>query len=461
MVIGYLASRHIKTLEDYLITDRRLTLFLAVPTIVATWFGAGSCMGVSGTVYGQGFYGVMADPFGCSLALIIMGLFFAAPFRRLKLTTISDLLAKAYGSRFETVSTLMMLPFYVGTLASQMVAMGYIFHVITGNNPHIGMLIGTLIVVIYTVSGGMWAVTVTDFLQFALLFVGLMLILPICFDQVSDQKMLMDSFFSEFSSLLPKRQSGPDWLAYLGRILMTGLGAIMGQDLIQRFLACRSEGVARTSAILGGGVYFLLGLIPLFVGVAGRFIFPELDQHELLIPLLAKEFLSPVVFVVFACGLLSAIMSTADSYLLAGAALVTKNLLVKQVPNASEKSKILLVRVVSVGISIVALLLALSGQTIFNLMVHSGALLFVAVFAPVTAALFWRLANLFAAWASVICGVGSWMGFLYFDPLRYGSAYEDKLFAAALFGASFSLGSYVVATLVKGIASRREVYTGN
>src|ERR1700730_2218426 len=100
LLVGYLASRRITTMQSYLIADRRLPSLLAVPTIVATWFGAGSCMGVSGTVYSQGFYGVIADPFGCSLALIIAGLFFAIPLRRLGVLTISDVLYRSYGSVF-------------------------------------------------------------------------------------------------------------------------------------------------------------------------------------------------------------------------------------------------------------------------------------------------------------------------------------------------------------------------
>ncbi len=140
-LIGYLSSRRVKTMEDYLIAGRSLPFYLAVPTIIATWFGAGSSMGVSGTVYSDGFYGVIPDPFGCSLGLLIAGLFFAVPFRRLRLLTISDLLGKAYGTTFERISTLLVLPFYIGTLASQMVAMGYIFQIVSGASFEVGVII--------------------------------------------------------------------------------------------------------------------------------------------------------------------------------------------------------------------------------------------------------------------------------------------------------------------------------
>lgn len=440
-LIGYLASRKIKTMEDYLIAGRRLPFYLALPTVVATWFGAGSSMGVSGTVYSQGFYGVIADPFGCSLALLIAGVVFAAPFRRLRILTISDLLGRAYGSTFEKVSSFIVLPFYVGTLASQMVAMGYVFQIVSGWPFELGVLIGALIVVGYTVSGGMWAVTLTDFVQFGLLALGLFIILPISIEQVKDSGAVFSTFVSEFKTLAPN-QGDPTfgWLSYSGRILMTGLGAIMGQDLLQRFLASRTEGVARMSGIAGAFVYMFLGFIPLFIGIAGREIYPQLEVPEHLIPMLAKEYLSPIAFTVFACGLFSAIMSTADSYLLAGTTLLTNNILLKIWPLSKEEGKIRLIRWINILLALVALGLAFSGQSIFNLMVHSGTILFVAIFVPATAALFWKRANKFSAWVSMIIGTSGWLIYLFSGA----EINEDHLFAAATFGALVSLGSYVI-----------------
>lgn len=441
LLVGYLASRKVKTMEDYLVAGRSLPFYLALPTVVATWFGAGSSMGVSGTVYSDGFYGVIADPFGCSLALLIAGLFFAAPFRRLRLLTISDLLGKAYGQVFERVSSVIVLPFYIGTLASQMLAMGYVFQIVSGARLEMGILIGAAIIVTYTISGGMWAVTITDFIQLGLLSLGLLIILPICFEQVKDSTAILNTAIKELSTLLPSQKNASfSWLAYAGRILMTGLGAIMGQDLLQRFLASRTENIARYSGVVGSLTYLALGSIPLFVGIAGREIYPNLETPEHLIPLLAKEYLSPIAFIIFACGLFSAIMSTADSYLLAGTTLLTNNVILKVRPMSSEKSKISLLRYVNLTIALIALGLAFSGQSIFNMMVHSGTILFVAIFVPASAALFWKGANVHSAWTSVVCGITGWLGFLYFG----GDLNEDLLFAAATFGAILSLISYVV-----------------
>ncbi len=445
-LIGFFAGRRVKTMEDYLVAGRCLPFYLAVPTIVATWFGAGSSMGVSGTVYEHGFYGVIPDPFGCSLALILCGLFFAVPFRRLRLLTISDLLRNAYGPTFETASTLIVLPFYVGTLASQMLAMGFVYQIVCGGSLGVGIILGAGIVIFYTVIGGMWAVTLTDFVQFVLLTVGLIIILPICLKHLQDRPAVFNTFLNEFSNVLPKEASSHDWLSYVGRVLMTGLGQIMGQDLIQRILASRSEGVARVSSLAGALIYFALGLIPLYLGIAGRELYPELENPEHLIPLLAKDYLTPITFMIFACGLFAAIMSTADSYLLAGTSLLTNNVLLKLYPQKTEKSKIKILRWTNIGIACVALILAFSGQSIFNLMVHFGVTLFVGLFVPASMALFWKAANSPAAWSSMLGGMSAWLLFIFFNHGHYHNRQEDLLFSAATIGAGVSFVAYLLAT---------------
>jgi SSS family solute:Na+ symporter len=156
-------------------------------------------------------------------------------------------------------------------------------------------------------------------------------------------------------------------------------------------------------------LYFGLGLIPLFIGLAGRQLFPNLENPEYLIPLIAKQFLSPFGFTLFICGLLSAIMSTADSYLLAGTSLITNNILLKVCEIKDEKKKILFIRLIHILLALAALFLALHGTSIFCMMVHSGATLFVAIFIPATAALLLKKNNRAAAWCSLILGTGTWL----------------------------------------------------
>ena len=135
LIVGYWSSKRIKNLADFLVAGRRLPFYLAVATLFATWFGAGSCMGASGTAYSKGLMGVIADPFAAGLSLILAGLFYVAFLRRLELLTVTDIFGRYYSKNSEIFASILMVPVYIGWLGSQMVALGYIFNVLTGIDP--------------------------------------------------------------------------------------------------------------------------------------------------------------------------------------------------------------------------------------------------------------------------------------------------------------------------------------
>ncbi len=93
LLIGFLASGRIKTPEDYLVAGRRLPLWMATATLLATWFGAGSSLGVTAMTYSSGISGVLADPFGASLCLLLSGLFIVGALRKNKCLTVTDIIS--------------------------------------------------------------------------------------------------------------------------------------------------------------------------------------------------------------------------------------------------------------------------------------------------------------------------------------------------------------------------------
>ena len=164
LLVGYWSSRRIHNLADFLVAGRSLPFYLATATLFATWFGAGPCMGSAGTAYSEGLMGVISDPFAAGVSLILAGFFYVAFLRRLKLLTVTDIFGRYYSKNSEIFASLLMVPVYIGWLGSQMVALGYILHALTGIDSLYGIIIGAIIVLLYTIAGGMWAVTLTDFI---------------------------------------------------------------------------------------------------------------------------------------------------------------------------------------------------------------------------------------------------------------------------------------------------------
>lgn len=450
LLIGYWSSRQIKNLSDFLVAGRRLPFYLATATLFATWFGAGSLMGAAGTAYSDGILGVISDPFAAGLSLILAGLFYVAFLRRLKLLTITDIFGKYYSKGSEIFASILMVPVYIGWLGAQMVALGYITHALTGIDPLLGIVIGALIVLIYTFAGGMWAVTLTDFVQVIILIAGLFIILPSTLIHIGGLGELIKSTPREFWRIIPPADSGyHNWVSYFGQWALMGLGCIVGQDLIQRSLASKNEKVAKWSAVTAGVGYVLIGIIPILLGFSGRMIFPGIGDPELIVPNLAIKFLSLPLLMLFLGALISAIMSSADSSLLAATSLLTKNIILELFPHKKNEDFLPLARWMTIIVAILSMLVALYVKQIYNLMVNSWATLFVGILVPVTAALYWKKANKEAAWASMILGTGTWIGYIVIKTGNFQEIADPIFYTAAAYGGIVSLLSYLLVTLFR------------
>ena len=445
IAIGFWASGQIHNLPDFLVAGRKLPFYLATATLFATWFGGGTVMGGSAEAYSSGLIGVIADPFAAGIALIIAGLFYVVLLRRMELLTITDVFGRYYGKGAEIFSSTLMVPVYIGWLGAQLLAVGYIMEALTGWDRTWMVIAGTFVIWLYTFAGGMWAVAVTDLFQLILLIGGLLLIFPVALAQIGGWHGLMEVTPPEVWRLLPEHgASGSDWVVYAGQWLMMGLGTVVGQDLIQRSLSSKTERVARWSAIASGIGYLTIGMIPVLLGIIGRYVYPGLKDPEMIIPLLAREHLHPILLVFFIGALLAAIMSSADSALLAGTSLITKNIVQPIWPRLEDKNLLKIARVTTLFFMLVSMGLALKMKSIYSLMVNSWATLFVAILVPVTAALYLKNVTKKAAWVSMLAGVGSWFIYIFIYSGGLVDVNDAVFYAAATIGGAFSLISFLL-----------------
>jgi len=446
--IGYWSGKRVHHFSDFLVAGRRLPFWLATATLFATWFGAGSCLGAAGASYTDGVMGVIADPFAAGASLMIAGIFYVGYLRRLKLLTITDIFGKYYGAHSEIFASILMVPVYVGWLGSQIVAIGYLINFLTGMNALAGMVIGAVVILIYTWQGGMWAVSVTDFVQAIILILGLWMIFFAVLSHVGSLGRLLQMSPSGFWDFVPAAGDYKSWWSYLGQWLTMGLGCVVGQDLIQRSLSSRTEGIAKRSAVTAGVMYIIIGLIPILLGLAGRFVLGEVNNPEMVIPQLASLYLPPLPIAFFIAALLCAIMSSADSSLLAACSLIVNNISRPLKPHTSSAGLLAQTRFSMVIVMILSTVIALCVQQIYDLMINSWATLFVAIFVPVTAALYWHKANAQAAWGSMVLGLLGWISSLIVLSQQAGGLNDEVLNQAAVVGGAASFLGYGFITLV-------------
>ncbi len=413
LIIGLVVSRKVHSESDYLIAGRQLGYLLATFSIFATWFGAETCVGASAAIYDRGLSGGNADPFGYTICLLLMALLFAGPMWKKKLTTLADLYRDRYSPGVEKLAAIIIAPSSLIWAAAQIRAFGHVLSVSSELQLETAILIATIIVLIYTVSGGLWADAYTDVIQgFALIF-GLVVLAVVIgtHEQTPRFNDLLSNIWTGSGNAEPE-----SWLSSLDGWAVPIFGSIVAQELISRVLAARSATVARRSAFAATALYLLIGMIPVYIGLAGVSLLPGIEDSEQLMPQLALTYLPTVLYVMYAGALASAILSTVDSALLAASALIEHNVILASRPQISERNRLLIARGGVLVLGIVAYFLAIYGTTTYEMVEMASGLGSAGIFVISLFALYSRRGGPLAATAALVVGLGVSVWGSYIQP---------------------------------------------
>lgn len=409
LAIGLYASRRVEGSADFVVAGRRLGIWLSTGTLAATWFGGGLCIGAASAAYSGGFLAVIADPFGAALCLFLAGLFYVRALRRTGVMTVASFFTHRFSRSSGLLASVCTIPAYVGWVASLMVAFGRILQSLAGVEPTTAILLGAAVVLVYTFAGGMWAVTLTDFVQLTILIVGMVVLTPILLSDMGGWSAIAAQIPTERFFLYPHEGDATAWFGYVRDWLVIGLGNLAGQDLIQRTLSSRDDNIAVRSAYYSGLIYVTIGFLPVLLGMAGAILLPDLADPDLVMMALAEHYLPTFALILFVGALVSALLSSADSALLAPASVVGWDILRHFRPQADERTCLIVSRIAVVLFGLFALALALHKTSVYDLMVDSWSVLLATLFVPLTAGIWWSRANAAGSLASILVGAAAWL----------------------------------------------------
>ncbi len=413
--IGIFVSKKIKTEDDYLLAGRSLGVGLATLSVFATWFGAETCIGAAGAVYEEGLSGATLDPFGYSLCLVLMGLVFSIPLWRRQLTTLADLFKQRYSPRVEKLAVLMMVPGTIMWAAAQIRAFGQVLSATSGFEVDLTIACAALVVIIYTMYGGLMADVITDAVQGVALMIGLCILLTIIVDAGGGWQPSIASIEPE-RLVLFKTAENENWLDILEHWMIPIGGSVIAQELVSRVLACRSPQIARQACLTGAMLYLSVGLIPVFIGLIGYRLLPGLDHPEQILPQLAQHYLPTFLYIIFAGALISAILSTVDSALMAASALLSHNLIVPLLGTIDESRKVRIARLTVLSGGMAAYWLALQTDRVHSLVEQASAFGSAGIVTVVVFGLFTRFGGAYSATGSLLAGTAIWtLGHYAFD----------------------------------------------
>ena len=417
VAIGLYAATRVKNTADYAVAGRSLPLVMIVTTTFATWFGAETVLGIPSKVVEGGLQKTVEDPFGASFCLILVGMFFARRLYNMNLLTIGDFYRQRYGRGVEIFSAAVILISYLGWVAAQITALGLVFHLLSGGaiSSVQGMALGTAIVFVYTVFGGMWSVAMTDFLQMIIIVVGLSLIAWFAADLAGGaDKVVGYAAGREMFRFLPE-PTLHDWLFWLGSAITIMIGSIPQQDVFQRVMSAKNADIAVKGPIIGGLAYLGFAFVPMFIGVAAFVVMPEAaaalaaEDTQKILPTLVMERMPVWLQVMFFGALLSAIMSTASATLLAPSTTFVENIL-KNFRPLSDRRELRAMRI-TVAVFTVCVLgyaIVMEGTPIYELVAMAYQFPVVGAFWPLVCGLYWKRSTTLGAIWSIVLGMSSW-----------------------------------------------------
>ena len=416
--IGLYVATRVHTAKDFAVAGRHLPLPVVTATVFATWFGAEAVFGVSATFVKDGLRGVVADPFGSSLCLIIAGFFFAKKLYKLNILTLGDYFRMRYNRTVEVLTTLCIVASYLGWVSAQIKALGLIFNVVTDGfvSQTTGMILGAAIVLTYTTFGGMLSVAILDFVQMGVIMGGMLYIGYLVSGLTGGVELVINH-----ASTAGKLEFFPppdpwQWLTFLGAWITMMLGSIPQQDVFQRITSARTATIAIWGSILGGSIYFCFTFVPMFIAYAATLIDPGLfnelmqTDSQLVLPTLVLQHTPVFAQAIFFGAVLSAVMSCSSATLLAPSVAFSENIVRGFFPGMGDHQFLRVMRVAIVVFTLIVLAFALySNSSIFKMVENAYKVTLAGAFVPLFFGAFWKRATTQGALAAILGGLSAWI----------------------------------------------------
>lgn len=442
LLIGYLSSKRIESNTDFVVAGRRLGPILMAGTLAATEIGGGSSLGV--VQQGMESHGLSAAWYIITMGFAFVILTFLAPkFRAAMVKTVPEYFRRRYGKSSGVITALIMFVPLIGLTAGQFIASSVILSTMLKLDYKVAVLIVGIVVTIYAIMGGLWSVTLTDFVQVFLIVVGMIIAVPFATNLAGGWDAVVANVPAETFDIF----KGYSVMDVISLTVMYVATFTVGQEAVSRYYAARDGKAARQGSVLAAIVNFIYAFIPTIMGIIvlalinmGKFNaadFADVGARYAL-PVLAMEAMPALICGLLFAGIVSATMSSADSDLLGAGSIFANDIykiLIK--PKASDKEVMIVTRVTMALVGVAATLIALfNTSSILSILMFAFTLRAAGSFFPYVLGHYWKGASTAGTIASLVAGT---IVVVYLENISGGS----------LFGIQFS--QPIVPGLIAGL----------
>jgi len=412
LLVGWLAARKVKygTPADYVVAGRAMPVWIATLTMTATWVDGGYLLGTAEGAFKSSLSSGIQGGLCFGVSLILGGLFFARRMRQLKFTTLIDPFETRFGRHWAAV---LFIPAMLGEVfwsAELLAAIGSTFSVLLGMKLATAIWLSAVVVIAYTMVGGMWSVAYTDAFQLVLVVLGLVVAMPVVFHAAGGLEASWSHYLSARADrglfFAPLTPHGEFWtsqtiIGWWDVSLMLVLGGIPWNCYFQRVLSCQTPRKAQLHSLFAGVLTIALTVPPLLLGVAAfKYAWPADLLHQLqeqpsqVLPMLLR-YVTPASVALLGLGaIVGAVTSSFSSSVLSAASMVSWNCCYRLLwPQLSVAQMRRIIRASIVLLGAGAVVMALKVQSVQALWFFTSDLIFVLLFPQLVFALFDPKAN--------------------------------------------------------------------
>jgi len=414
IVVGTLTSRLVKkSSKRYMIAGKSLPLFFVGTMLAAQSIDGNSSLGNASLVYSYGFWSGASIPIGLAICLFLTGAFYGKKLNKMSMLTLPDFYYRRFGKGPEVISSVLLMVSFTILVAGNFAATGFILKTVLGIDFLWAVLIGAIIVLVYTFAGGLFSSAYTDIFQIYLAIIAFWAAFLFFYGGYSGVDFSTIIGATPQSYLDLSGLTDPANGAYLNwaGIAALGFGDIVALDFMERVFAAKDPKTAQRGAYWGGGLTLLTVIPTSMLGIVALFFLPNITDPFLSYPELALNHMPFAIGAALLMGVLGASMSTANGGLLAISSVISRNLIQRDIlrgwkkkPGMEDKKLLMTTRIFTIPMMIAAFILAYMLPKPGIYLIVAFDIVFAGALAPLTLGLFWRKANMPAALASLIAG---------------------------------------------------------
>ncbi len=402
--IGVLSSKKIHDADDFALGGRSVHPFIIICSSIATAAGASACLGQAGTAYLNGLNTLwLAIAWGIGMLMLAL---IAKPIYRTGAASIPDVFHKLQGDTAGRICAIFAMIYCISTLTAQMMGMGTVILLMFGTETityELAVIIGGLITILYTLQGGFFAVAYTDTAQTFILTLSMVIIFPIVTLNGMASASL-DAIEAVYTTGSFNIFYGVSFLSLATVICKYTFSACTGIPYMQRVLASRNEKEAKNSMLIAALGYTIFGCVVMIFAVVARVLFPDLAQEETIVLRVITEHFPVVLAGLGIAGLVAAVMSSIDSYLLVISQIFSHDICGWFKKDIPQQTELKIERITTVVSGLIALFVALHLTSVLAMFEFGATIYSAAIFFPFILSLFWKKTTAFGAICGMVAG---------------------------------------------------------